>query len=108
MSVYFAAIPLTRIVRFAPTFRPENTKGGDAVVQSIMQQWQAGEFSKMWVYPRGDQFVVADDYFTLAAAERGQPDLVPCWVLGTIQNKSAEQVQGPIDQGAVAKILGMK
>ena len=106
VPVYFAAIPLSRTVRLAPTFRPERTKDGEAVVLSIMEKWRAGEFSNMWVYPNGDKFVVADNYFTLAAAERGQPDLVPCWVLGTVRNESAEQVKGPMEQGAVAKMLG--
>ncbi len=59
----------------------------------------------MWVYPKGDLFVVADDYFALAAAERGQPDFVPCWVLGEIKNGKAEQVQGPIEKASVRKML---
>jgi hypothetical protein len=61
----------------------------------------------MWVYPKGDIFIVSDDYFTLAAAERGQPDLVPCWVLGKITRGNAEQVQGAIGQDVIRRMLGL-
>src|SRR5665213_2755357 len=97
VPVYFAAVPLASLVRFAPTFAPEKTEDGEAPVLQIMQQWREGKTTNMWVYPRGDMFVVADDYFTLAAAERGKPDFVPCWVLGEVKNKSAEQVQRPME-----------
>ena len=107
VQVYFAAIPLSRIKRFAPTFRPESTKDSAAVVAAIMERWRAGDFNKIWVYPKGDLFIASDDYFTLAAAEKGQPDLLPCWVLGELKTGIAEQVQGPMDQSAIAKMLGL-
>ena len=107
VPVYFAAIPLSRLVRFAPTFKPEKTKDGESVVLSIMKEWREGKTVNMWVYPHGAMFVVSDDYFTLAAAERGNPDLVPCWVLGEVKNKSAELVQGPMEQKSIAQMLGI-
>lgn len=108
VPVYFAAIPLSRLRRFVPTFRPEKTKEGDAVVVAIMKRWRAGNFVHMWVYAKGDLFIVSDDYFTLAAAERGQPDLCPCWVMGEIRNDGkAKQVQGPIDKTSVRRMQGL-
>lgn len=108
VPVYYAAIPLSRLRRFVPSFRPETTKNGEAVVAAIMERWRAGEFARMWVYPKGDLFIVSDDYFTLAAAEHGQPDLCPCWVLDEIKNDGkAEQVQGPISQVRVREMLGL-
>jgi hypothetical protein len=104
VPVYFAAIPLSRLRRFVPSFRPEMSNDGEAVVAAIMGRWRAGEFAYMWVYPKGDLFIVADDYFTLAAAEQGQPDFVPCWVLGGIKNGKAEHVQGPIEKTYVRKM----
>jgi hypothetical protein len=86
VPVYFAAIPMSRLRRFVPSFRPERTQEGDAVVGAIIKRWRAGDFVRMWVYPKGGLFVVSDDYFTLAAAERGQPDFCRCWVLSEIRN----------------------
>ena len=105
LSVYFAVVPFSRLRRFAPTFHPENTNGGGDVVAEIMRHWRAGDFHKMWVYPKGEHFIVSDDYFTLAAAERGQPDFVPCWVLGMVSEGYATDVQGPIDPEWVRKTL---
>jgi hypothetical protein len=31
------------------------------------------------IFANGELFVASDDYYTLAAAERGQPDFLPCW-----------------------------
>ena len=46
-----------------------------------------------------------DDYFTLAAVEKGKPDFVPCWLLGENHGGTAEQVQGPMDVEWVQKTL---
>jgi len=108
VPVYFAAVPLVRLKRAAPTFHPENTPGGPDVVTQIMQRWRSGDFRNLWVYPKDDVFVVSDDYFTLAAAEIGTPDFMPCWVLGKITKGNAEQVQGPIPQDTVRDLLGLK
>lgn len=95
MPVYFAGIPLERLRRFSQSFHPENSPGGDEVVSAIMRRWRSGDFFKIWVYPSGDQFIVSDDYFTLAAAEIGRPDFLPCWVLGTVPTAHAIDIQGP-------------
>lgn len=107
VPVYYAGIPLTRLKRFAPTFRPENTKDGDKAVAAIMAQWRAGQVARMWVYPKGQLFIVSDDYFTLAAGEKGEPDYMPCWVLGAVPDGAAKNVQGPIDQKEIRKMLGL-
>jgi hypothetical protein len=98
LPVFFAAIPLPRVVPFDPTFRPECTADGQKVILSLMHDWKNGNFHNVWVYPRGDLFVAADDYFTLAAAKRGQPDFLPCLVLGTPALESVKDLQGPVDQ----------
>lgn len=105
--VYFAAVPLARVVRYDPAFRPERTENGDAVVQAIMNDWRSGNFQKVWVYPSGDSFIVSDDYFTLAAAERGQPDFLPCWILGRPPEGTVQNLQGPISSTEVRKLLGV-
>jgi hypothetical protein len=105
--VYYAAIPLVRVVRYEPSFHPEDTEHGDAVVQSIMDDWRQGKFAKVWVYPKGDLFVLSDDYFTLAAAERGKADFLPCRVLGRPSETVAKDIQGPIAPEGLRKMLGM-
>lgn len=107
VPVYYAEIPLTRLKRFAPTFHPEKTKDGEKVVTAIMADWRAGQFARMWVYPKGELFIVSDDYFTLAAGESGDPDYMPCWVLGMAPKGAAKNVQGPIDQKEIRKMLGL-
>ena len=105
LPVYFAAVPLSRLRRHSPSFHPELTHGGSDVVSQIMARWHAGDFAKIWVYPAGQQFVVADDYFVLAAAEKGQPDFLPCWILGNVPEGYAKDVQGPIPVDWVRKTL---
>jgi hypothetical protein len=84
------------------------TKNGDVIIAAIMKRWREGDFVRMWVYRKGDLFIVSDDYFTLAAAERGRPDFCPCWVLGEVKNDGkVEQVQGPISQVGLCEMLGL-
>ena len=76
VPVYFASVPIQRLQRFSPGFHPETTEGGAEVVAAIMSRWRAGDFAKMWVYPDGDHFVVADDYFTWRQPKQG--GLISC------------------------------
>lgn len=108
IPVYFAAVPRARVLRYDPTFRPENTPNGEKVVQSIMDAWRQNKFQKIWVYPKGDVFVCSDDYFTIAAAERGKPDFLPCWILGRPSQTAAKDIQGPINQDGLRKMFGLK
>jgi hypothetical protein len=105
LEVFFAAVPLLRVKRYSPQFRPENSSEGREVIAQITAEWRRGEFKKLWVYPKGDLFVSADDYFTLAAAEAGEPDFLPCWVLGRPRTDITKDIQGPIDQKALRKMF---
>jgi hypothetical protein len=104
LPVYVGAVPLARLRRFRDDFRPERTLRGRRVVQAIFEQWRADSAPRLWVYPRGDVFMVSDDYLTLAAAERGQ-DAVPCWILG--RGKDLPGARGPLDPHAVRRLLGV-
>jgi hypothetical protein len=108
VPVYFAALPTTSVVRFQPTFHPEHAKNGDAVVNAIMDEWRRGNFRPIWVYPKGNLFIASDDYFTLAATERGKPDFVPCWVLGLPSKTIAKDIKGPIAPKDVRKMLALR
>lgn len=107
LNIWYAAISPARLVRFDPVFRPERTPEGEAVVADIMARWRAGDVARMCVYPKGDTFIVADDYFTLAAIEQGQPDRVPCWVLGEPGPDAAHNIQGPLDQLKMRRLFGV-
>lgn len=107
LPIFFAAVSLPRVRRYAPDFRPERTEEGPAVVQQIINRWRKGDTPYCWVYPKGELFILSDDYFTLAAAELGQPDFIPCWVLGHPSPDGAKDIQGPMKQMDMRKMLGM-
>ena len=108
LQVFYATVPTPRVKRFNPGFRPERTPSGEAVVDAIFQDWKKGDFKTMWVYPKGDLFIASDDYFTLAAVDRGEPDFVPCWVLGKPDHAIVRNVQGPMEQESIRKMLGVE
>ena len=96
LPVYAGAVPVARLRRFREDFRPERTFGGERVVRAIFAQWGADAAPRLWVYPRGDVFMVSDDYLALAAAERGTAELVPCWILGPVRPAEMETLRGPV------------
>ncbi len=107
VPVFAAAVPLARIKRFDPAFHPEETPEGGKGAAAIMQHWDGGEISKAWVYPRGDIFILSDDYFTLAAAEKGKRDFVPCLLLGQCSFDGLKNAMGPAPLDFVRKSLGL-
>jgi hypothetical protein len=107
LPIYYAEISRKRVERFDPAFRPEQTEIGRSVVRRIMEDWQRGHFAVIWVYPKGDRFVSADDYLVLAAADAGEPDFLPCYVLGRPSDSAANNIQGPLDQAKMRKKLGI-
>ena len=61
----------------------------------------------MLVYPKGQWFIVSDDYPTLSAYQRNLPDFVPCVVLGRPEGEGVEIVKGPLTpEEAKAAIFG--
>lgn len=105
IPVYFTGIPLTRLRRFDDHFRPEKQPNVSIVVEAISRDWRAGRMRYMWVYPLDSEYIVADDYITFASIEKGNPDLVPCWVLGCPTGDGVEQVRGPIEVKTVKEML---
>ncbi|NUQ45060.1 MAG: hypothetical protein HUU22_03390 [Phycisphaerae bacterium] len=107
VPVYFAAVPLSLLRPFSPDYDVERHPVGRAAVEALMQECAAGRYARAWVYERDNAFIVADDYVILAAARRGQPDYVPCWVLGRPISADVVDVQGPIDPHSVRRLLGL-
>lgn len=107
VPVYFAAVPLAICVPFDLDYRPDLHPVGEQAISQMIDGWTKGQFQKLFVYQRGKWFVVSDDYITLFAALQGQPDYVPCWVLGKPDSDLVRDVQGPIATKDVPKLLGI-
>jgi hypothetical protein len=92
--------------RYAEYFHPEVTDEGRHIVDSIMAAWNSGASSQPWVYPRGRHYVISDDYFTLAAIERGRPEAIGAQVLGWATGPDILQKTGPLSATHVRRLLG--
>jgi hypothetical protein len=97
LLVYFAAVPFRLIKPFSEEFRFAMIPNGQQIIDSIIDDAIRGSFAKIWVYEKGDSFIMSDDYPAYEACLQGQPDYVPCWTLGRPRNPLVEQVQGPVD-----------
>jgi hypothetical protein len=102
LMVYFAAVPLRLIKPFSKEFKVASIPNGQQIIDSIFEEAVRGKHQQIWVYEKGDHFVMSDDYLIYEACLRGQPDFVGCWVLGRPRNPLAKQVQGPVDARQVA------
>lgn len=96
IAVYFAAIPLRLIKPFSSTYDPRLHPLGKLAVAAVKEEWKNERFKNMIVYPQGDNFVMSDDYITYYASLEGQPDFVPCWIMGQVTSADVCDVQGPI------------
>ena len=105
IEVYFAAIPLGMIEPFSTAFDPRKQPLGRRLVDAVVAEWRQGQMHHMWVYPRDGKFIMSDDYMTYYACIEGNPEMVPCWVLGKPDYAGVEQVQGPIDRNEITKIM---
>jgi hypothetical protein len=106
VDVYFAAVPFALIRPFDPDYDPGKHPVGRAAIAEFVARWEQGDFAQSWVYQKGDEFVLSDDYIVWEAAKIGKPDFLPCWVLGKPNNKDLKDVQGPIDSREVPAMLG--
>lgn len=94
LPVYFAAIPLNLVRPFSTEYDPRRHPIGRQAVDSKKKDWLAGHFSNMWVYPDASTYVMSDDYTTFCAAQEGQPDCVPCFILGVVDDSRIKDLQG--------------
>jgi hypothetical protein len=106
VPVYFAAVPRKLIRPFHTEYDPGKHPVGAAAIERAMAEWRAGMFAHVWVYPSQDAYVLSDDYIPWAAATRGEPDFLPCWVLGYPSVAGTVDIQGPVDPQKVRRLLG--
>jgi hypothetical protein len=107
VQVYYAEVSRTYIRRFDTNYDPRSHEVGKIAVAEVMDNWRKGRFKNVWVYEQQNHFVLSDDYITWAAAEEGQPDRMPCWILGEPTIDAAKNVQGPIAASEIPKLLGL-
>jgi hypothetical protein len=106
LPVYFAAIPLDLVRPFSTEYDPRQHPIGRQAVDAMKRDWREGKFSNLWVYPDGSSYVMADDYIPFYAAQEGQPDFLPCFILGETEDSRIKDLQGPIQVSSVRKALG--
>jgi len=107
VQVYFAAIPLGLVKPFSDQYDPRRHALWPQLFASVQERWKNQQFQKMLVYPKKDVFIMSDDYITYFACMAGNPEYVPCWVLGPCTHPDARDVQGPMStEGLREAILG--
>jgi hypothetical protein len=97
IPIYFAPIPLSLCIPYDVDFRPDLHPIGKQVMAEKREQALSGQVALMYVYQRGFWFVVSDDYFTFFAALFGNPEFVPCYILGEPSHPLLDDVQGPFN-----------
>jgi len=114
VPVYLAVIPLTRCVPFDLNYSPEVHPTIAALTEARAQQIAdmtardgGAPAPSLLVYPRGQWFVVSDDYPTLFAYRRSEWTYVAAVVLGEPEGEGVEIVRGPLSaEEAKAAIFG--
>lgn len=105
----FGAVIRTDEVRLTRAFeshRPENMPGGAEVVRKMLLDWQAGKAAQPWLYAKGDEYIVADDYFRMALVEKGRPSTFAAQILGEPLAAGLIQKVGPLDSDFVKRSFG--
>jgi hypothetical protein len=107
VPVYFAAIPLGLIRPFSDQYDPRQHKLWPQLFESVRVRWEKEQFQKMLVYPRKNVFIMSDDYITYYACVAGNPEAVPCWVLGAVHASRCSPSAGTMStEGLREALLG--
>lgn len=106
VPVFYAQVTPSLITPFDPDYMPSKHPSGEDAVQQVMAAWRQGQFQRCWVYEKAGRLILSDDYIVLEAVRRGQPDYMPCWILGKPVHVSTRNLQGPLPADEVARLLG--
>jgi len=82
LPVFHAHIPIGNLIPFDPDYRPDLIGPTKGAIDYYFERAAAGHLKALIVYQRGYWFVVSDDYLPLFSSLQGQPENVPCFVLG--------------------------
>jgi len=108
IPVYGIVISTARLIAFDAGHHPERMGPGPKILESLLQRWRDGAPPQPWVYPRGDIFVVSDDYFALAAIRAAKVETIACQCLGEPKTENVISAQGPLPQDWVRQAIGIK
>jgi len=92
--------------RFDDSFHPEQSADGQKVLAALMRDWNAGCPFQPWLYVDSENYIVADDYFWIAAIERGKPSSFAAQVLGEPLARGLIQKVGPFPRSDIQRMLG--
>jgi hypothetical protein len=105
LFVYFAAVPFNLIEPFDKEYNPKLHPIGAAAIKTTMDLWLNNQFTNCWVYPKNNKFILSDDYIPYFAAIEGQPDYLPCFVLGDPNIEGVVDIKGPLTVDSIKKHL---
>lgn len=108
IPVFGIVVSTDRLIAFDPAHRPELNRPGSQIVQGILRQWAEGAAPQPWVYPRGNQFVVSDDYFALTAIRLAKVGTIACQCLGIPARANVLNDPVPVPASWVQGALGIK
>ena len=106
LEVYYAAVPLKLVTPFDKEYDPRKHPVGQQAIDAFFQAWQKNDFQISWVYPKSEKFILSDDYIVYYAVLKGQPDYIPCYVLGGSKHPDLKDIQGPISTDDIRRLLG--
>jgi hypothetical protein len=105
IQVYFAAIPFSLIEPYDKEFDLRKHPVGIKVVNAIIEEWKKNQFKAVWVYPKGDKYILSDDYAIYYAAVAIKPDYLPCYILGKPIDERIKDVKGPIAPKEIKSLI---
>ena len=108
MPMYYATVPVTLLRPFSSEYDPSKHPIGVQMIERVMRDWSGGQMKYMIGYEQDGAMIISDHYIVLAAIQRGQPEYVPVWVMGKPSLAGLMDVQGPIMQSDIPKLLGFE
>lgn len=106
VEIFFAAVPMSLIEPFDRNYDPAEDERMKKAIHIVFKNWSSGGVLPVWLYPRDDKYILSDDYVTFAAAQKGQPDYLPAYILGGTPLPGTEDVSKPFSRDEVRRILG--
>ncbi len=92
VDCYWALIDIKAIQPFSD-FRP-NISG--SFIDSTQQRVDGGDLPSIYVYPKGDKFIMSDDYNLYYLYLKWDFKKIPCFILGEPKGKHVSDKTGPI------------
>jgi hypothetical protein len=106
VEVYWATVPVQIIRPYDPDYDPTKHPVGRLGVDAFDRAWRLGNSTPVWLYQKGSEFVLSDDYVVWEAVKALHVESVPALILGKPVHEGLRDIVGPLDQAAVRNALG--